>query len=138
MNLASLLCLLGARSLLGALLCPALPAMASRRSFPPFSATRSSSEDINRLNEPTPAIFGRFCGIPPPQCAVVGQGCPRFAPLPALTTGRRRSGATHMRPCSSPLAVFAAATPLGAPHYPPDPRPIPPHSTALDRPHAPS
>ncbi|KAJ7741242.1 hypothetical protein B0H14DRAFT_2989463 [Mycena olivaceomarginata] len=137
MNLVSLLRLLGACSPLGALLCPALPAVASRCSFPPFSTNRGSSEDITHLNKPMPAIFGRFCGISPAQCAVVGRGCPRFAPLPALTTGRRRSGATHMRPCSSPPAVFAAATP-GAPHYPPDPRPIPPHSAALDRSHAPS
>ncbi|KAJ7718980.1 hypothetical protein B0H14DRAFT_3010516 [Mycena olivaceomarginata] len=138
MNLASLLRLLGAHSPLGALLCPALPAVASRCSFLLFSTNRGSLEDITRLNELMPAIFGCFCGIPPAQCAVVGRGCPRFAPLPVLTTGRRRSGATHMRPCSSPPAVFAAATPLGVPHYPPDPRPIPPHSAALDRSHAPS
>ncbi|KAJ7790169.1 hypothetical protein B0H14DRAFT_2940836, partial [Mycena olivaceomarginata] len=111
MNLASLLRLLGTRSPLGVLLCPALPAVASCCSFPPFSTNRGSSEDITRLNEPMPAIFGRFCGIPPAQCAVVGRGCPRFAPLPALTMGHRRSGVTHMCPCSSPPAVFAAATP---------------------------
>ncbi|KAJ7892466.1 hypothetical protein B0H14DRAFT_2686552, partial [Mycena olivaceomarginata] len=60
MNLVSLLRLLGTRSPLGALLCPALPAVASRCSFPPFSTNRGSSEDITRLNEPMPAIFGRF------------------------------------------------------------------------------